>query len=220
MKVALVTPSRGVVSRAGALAAELRTVLAAHCELAVFVGGAAEAGETGVLELDPREFDRLLVPVANETAVAYAPDLVRRLGGAVWLLDWELDAPVRAAFPEIDGGGLRGSWAALREGGLEAVRGADGEDPPMNRSVVRFGDSYFVPTMEIKKRVLLERNAATPVAVFEHRLGPQEASKEVVAELMDTLERMPAHRTAKKTSLFTRVRQEMALRKSESARAH
>ncbi len=39
---------------------------------------------------------------------------------------------------------------------------------PLNRSVVRFGDSFIVHSNYVKQRILRERNAMTPVGVLHH----------------------------------------------------
>jgi hypothetical protein len=236
VRVALVTASEAVASPAGELARRLRAPLAERCELTTFVGvapdrEAPEPDERDVLELDPRAHDRILYPVANDPAIAFVPRTIRAFGGAVLLCDWALPDLASAAFPALRAGGVRGLLTALREGGAgEAAayrRGATLEGPgaelALNHSAVRHGDAFLVLAQDVKRRVVVERNAATPVAVLQEAgsgLGDDCDWDALAAECLDVLERMPAHRTARKASFLARVRQELELRRREGVRAH
>jgi glycosyltransferase involved in cell wall biosynthesis len=44
---------------------------------------------------------------------------------------------------------------------------------PLNRSIVRFGDAFIVHSQSMKRRILEERNAPTPVGVLHHGAEPR-----------------------------------------------
>lgn len=144
-------------------------------------------------ELRPREYERLLVPVADDPACAPFLPVLRRLGGTVWLLDWELPALAGAHRPSLGRGGVAGRLAAWREGGLPAARG---RPSPLNRSVVRFADAFVVPRAAWRARILEERNAPTPVGVMESDDG---------AALAQWLGRLPSHWTNRKSLIATAI---------------
>ena len=99
--------------------------------------------------------------------------IVRALGGAVCLHDWVLFDLAVAAYPALARGGLAGHWAALCEGGpaqLSVYRAnrLDRFNLPLNRSVVRLADAFVVHSELLRRRILDERNAPTPIAVVPH----------------------------------------------------
>ncbi len=174
MKLALVTTADAKSSAVGAHAAALAPELASRVELSVFVEPRAAPSALGefparsVLELRPREFDALLFTVGNDSRLAFVAPLVRALGGTVLLHDWALTELTRAAHPELAAGGWRASWCAVCEGGLAQARELRaGGAPALNRSIVRFGDSFLVHSAQLQAAVLEERNAPTPIGVAE-----------------------------------------------------
>ncbi len=174
MKLALVTTAETASSAVGAHAAALAPELAARVELSVFVepqvSSAAFAGLTArsVLELRPREFDSLLFTVGDEARLGFVAPYVRAMGGAVLLHDWTLGEFARAAFPELNAGGWRAWWRAACEGGLtQASEFRAGGAPALNRSIVRFADSFLVHSAQLEAALLEERNAPTPIAVAD-----------------------------------------------------
>ena len=182
------------------------------------VPGRAEAqkGSDGYAEFKvgilPREHDHLLFQVGDEAACGFMAAMVRELGGAVALHDWGLAELAGAAYPVLGRGGVRGAMRAVREGGLEQARclsrlraGAPGEPPPLNRSVVRFADGFFVATPDDRERILAERNAPTPIVVVD----PEDAAR--AAELyVEALESFPRPRSVNKRLLWRRIRGELA----------
>lgn len=174
MKVALVTVPPSVPSAVGDHARRLAPYLAERCELEVFVPDALAGEELAgrpalpASALRPKGADRILYQVGNERALAFLVPLVRRLGGVVALHDWALPELARAAFPALERGGLRGFAVAVREGGIAEARRYARSLPgglELNRSVVRFGDAFVVPSEWMRQRVLAERNAPTPTGL-------------------------------------------------------
>jgi hypothetical protein len=138
---------------------------------------------------------------------------VRELGGCAVLLDWELAAAARAAYPELAASGLRGVIRALREGGFDEARRyakSRGGDRPasisLNRSIVRFADSFFAPSESLRELILDSRNAPTPVGVLDFASANWPDLAHAVRE---QLERFPPPRTARKGLLLRRVREEL-----------
>lgn len=178
MKLALVTTAQARSSAVGAHAAALAAQLASRVELSVFVesptapradvGAEFGVAARSVLELRPREFDALLFTVGDEACLGFVAPLVRALGGTVLLHDWALPALARAAYPELAGGDWRAWWRAAREGGLAQAREVRaGGAPALNRSIVRFADSFLVHGARLEAALLEERNAPTPIGVAE-----------------------------------------------------
>lgn len=177
MKLAMVTTAcaeRSAVSRySRALAAEL----AQRVDLTVFVEPAAEQIEStgwrvrSVDELFPREFDQVLHQVGDEASLAFTAPLIRSLGGAVALHDWNLTRFATAAYPALRRGGVRALCLAVREGGVgQALELRRGGSPALNRSVVRFGDAFLTHSTLLGDAILEERNAPTPIVVLEPKL--------------------------------------------------
>jgi hypothetical protein len=185
MKLALVTTSPALPSEVGAAVSELLPHLRELCELSVFVEPGGGSGEIAgvpfapIATLDPRAHDRLMIPIGNDPALAFAPRVVRALGGTVMLFDWGLFDLACAAYPALARGGLKGFAAALREGGLAQARsyargggehgaaspGEPAHRPSFNRSIVRHADSFLVHASPLARRILPERNARTAIGV-------------------------------------------------------
>jgi hypothetical protein len=119
----------------------------------------------------------------------------------VALFDWCLAEATRAAYPGLAGAGPRARWLAAREGGTRAAlrlrAGTGPELPAMNRSVVRWADSFIVPDDDLRQRVLEERNEPTPIAVVDPR-GP---AADVAHRWCDALASFPRHRSARSSVL-------------------
>jgi hypothetical protein len=177
VKVALVTTSPSVRSGIGDATRRLVPRLDALVELRVFVepecaGGALEGVSMAPIDqLLTGEHDRILFNVGNESAHGFMARAIRVLGGTAVQHAWELPEMARAAFPELGRGGLRGRFAALREG-----RGV------FNRSVVRHADSFLVYEQELRRRILADRNAPTPIGVLEPG-GDEELAEQIVKHL-------------------------------------
>jgi hypothetical protein len=132
-------------------------------------------------EIASRDFDHILYQIGNEPHHAFMLPLVRELGGAVVLHDWTLSLTSWAADPALAHGGMRGLFAALREGGVGEARHyfahgavlrreeAARARLTLNRTVVRCGDAFLVHHSDLKRRILIDRNAATPIAVLKAR---------------------------------------------------
>lgn len=193
MHVALVAdPS--AATPAGSLARALLERLPAAGELELFGGGGAPPWTA----IRPRAVERIVHVVGNEASLAFAVPAVRRLGGIVVLLDWDLTALARSARPALERGGLFGRVAAWREGGWAAARGlASGT---LNRSIVRFGDAFVVADDAMRRRVLDERNAHTPILT-----APLDDPGAAAEELAARLEAMPAHRSARRSLISTAI---------------
>lgn len=164
--------------------------LAPHFDVRLFVEPGREGVQVGELscesadELLPREHDQILFALENTAEHGFAVPLVRLLGGVVTLPEWELAELARAAFPALGEGGVGGWWIALREGRA------------LNRSLVRLADAFLVSSADLRKRILEDRNAPTPIAVVE---GP--------ADYIAPLEAFPRPRAARKRLFWRRVRQ-------------
>lgn len=160
--------------------------------------------DTGLRErLRPRDFERVIAVVRNDSALAFVARELRRVGGVVVLQDWVLDRLAGGLRPALTRPGLAGSLAAWREGGLAQMRrwrreGAAGL--PLNRSVVRFGDGFVISDDETRRRVLEERNAPTPTATLALD-DPSFAARRIV----ELLEHLPCHRTARKSLIRTAI---------------
>jgi hypothetical protein len=149
-------------------------------------------GEAPLEEIVAREHERLLVPIADDPVCAPFLPVLRAIGGTVWLHDWSLRSLAGAYRPALGRGGLRSKLAGLREGGLAGLRGE--QDAPLNRSVVRFGDSFLVHDEETRKAVLIERNAPTPTAILAH--------DDQLAQLVEAL---PPHRTNRRSLISNAI---------------
>jgi hypothetical protein len=197
----------------GAYAHALLPELRRQCDVEVFVarehaGVASDGAELlSVSDLSPRRFDHVLYQLGNEAQHAFMVPLVRELGGTVVLHDWTLFEPNRAAHPELARGGARALALVLREGGVRAARSywanrerwlrgdATGAPPPLNRSVVRGADAFIVHSRDMRDRILVERNAATPVAVLNEAADGSPLAREYV----DFLDVCPAPRSKKRS---------------------
>jgi hypothetical protein len=234
MKLALVTTPWEARSAVGEATRELVRHLAEHCEIEVFVERGRHGGgyfgwtTRSADELLPRDYDQVLYQVGNEREHAFMAPLVRALGGCVALHQWGLFELAAGAHPELERGGWRGSLAALREGGLAQARRyarawrsrgiAELErlrsELPLNRSIVRFGDAFIVPSEELRTRVLEERNAPTAIGVLEPAAvsndsarggAPQYGWERAAGRCLELLERFPQPRTARKSLLGRRI---------------
>lgn len=232
MKIAWLTTPPSIPSQVGDYAHALLPALRRHCEVELFVAhdraGVASDGSVlrSVLELSPREFDHIVYQVGDEEHHAFMLPIVRAFGGTVVLHDWSLFELTRAAHPALARGGASGLRVVLREGGIRVARNyfADRERwlrgdaavarPALNRSIVRSGDAFIVHTSELKQRILLDRNAHTPIA----NLRPLSDPSVLAAEYASFLETCPAPR-AKKKSLIRSMIEASERRRAEDARS-
>jgi len=232
VKIAWLTTPPSVPSQVGAYAHALLPALRRQCEVEVFVAhecaGLASDGSVlrSALELSPREFDHIVYQVGNEAHQAFMLPLVRALGGTIVLHEWTLFELTRAAHPALARGGASGLRVVLREGGIRVARNyfADREcwlrgdaavaRPALNRSIVRGGDAFIVHTSELKQRILLDRNAHTPIA----NLRPLSDPSVLAAEYATFLETCPAPH-AKKKSLIRSMIEASERRRDEDARS-
>ncbi len=181
MKLALIATALAdrslAARRLRRLAAQWRTLGEVECF--VEAGGAGAQGEFDqgiparpLQELAPKAYDQILYNVADDPRLGFSAAMIRALGGCVYLHDWSLVRWASAAWPQMTRATWRGRLRSLREGGggrpaqpgLQAAPWEDG--PAFNRSAVRHGDSFLVESSHLKKRILTERNAPTPVAVM------------------------------------------------------
>jgi hypothetical protein len=195
--------------------------LARACDVTLFAGGRRAAGEIdGVRvraadELLPREFDQVLYWVRGSAGDAFIAPLVRALGGTVALDAWALRELAFAAYPALERGGLAGWVRALREGGLADARalgrwrrGERGVELALNRSIVRYGDAFIVPSDDLARRVLDDRNAPTPIGVVARGGAEGERWSEVARAFVAWLERFPPPRAARKPLVALRMARE------------
>ncbi|HVS11321.1 MAG TPA: hypothetical protein VMS76_15735 [Planctomycetota bacterium] len=218
MRLAIVIGAAAMAGAARVLA--LVPHLAAEHELEIFAERAGELPGVRrvrpVTELTPRELDHVVFVVENEPGCGFMLPLVRELGGTVALEQWSLARAARAAYAELDRPGLRGTVRAWREGGLAGLsawrRGQFGE-LAFNRSAVRFADSFIVPSEELRRRVLVERNAPTPIGVIE----PQADAASQACAWTEIFGRFPSPRSARKTLFRLRVQQALERRRRASS---
>jgi hypothetical protein len=191
VKLALVTTPWNAPSPVGAVTQALVRHLADTIAIDVYVekgregadyfGWSARAADT----LHPRDYDQVLFAAGDEAQHGFMAPMVRELGGCVALHDWRLLALATAAYPELARGGWSGTWRAAREGGLRQARAyravsetgawsdvvaggaADGK-LSLHRSLVRFGDSFLVHGESMRRRILSDRNAPTPIGVVPY----------------------------------------------------
>lgn len=168
-------------------------------------GGLAGATVRPVSELEPLEYDHVLFAIGNEARLAFTYTVLRRTGGCVALFDWCLANATRAAYPGLAADGPLARWLAVREGGTRAVRslhnGSGSEPPALNRSIVRWADSFIVPDEGLKRLVLEERNEPTPIAVVD----PDGPESEVAHAWCDALASFPRHRSARSSVLRSMI---------------
>jgi hypothetical protein len=210
MRIAWIGSPPGTASRTGAYCAALLPHLRESAEVALFVEPGREADDARpVTELRPRQFDQVLYALADEPELAWTLRVLRLVGGTVLLEDWAVPRLARAARPAIARGGVRGSLAVMREGGLAelaAWRGRRGGPSPLegltlNRSVVRHGDAFLVRDEETARSIRIERNAHTPIGVLAHGEPRDEAR-----ELLAVLRRFPHARSARRPLLLAALR--------------
>jgi hypothetical protein len=218
MKLALVTTPWDAPSSVGDFTRALVRELADTTEITPFVERGREGGDyfgwktRAADELVPRQFDHVLYSLGNEREHAFMAPMLRALGGCVALHAWRLSELAFAAHPELERGGWRGSVRAVREGGLgearryrELVRDRQLEscrgELALNRSIVRFGDSFIVPSTELRRAILDDRNAPTPIGVVE----PSADWSAIAAQYRELLERFPAPRTARKSLIAVQI---------------
>jgi len=213
MRLAIVTGAAATAGAARVLA--LVPHLATEHELEIFAEREGELPGSRrvrpVTELTPRELDHLVFVVEDDPACGFMLPLVREIGGTVALAHWSLARAARAAYAELGRPGLRGTVRAWREGGLAdllAWRRGDLGDLSFNRSAVRFADSFIVPSEDLRRRVLVERNAPTPIGVVE----PQADAASQASAWTEILGRFPSPRSSRKTLFRLRVQQAIARR--------
>jgi hypothetical protein len=222
VKVALVTTPPSERSAVSSYAWSLVPHLRRECEIEVFVesdrAGSIDEGGVwrGVAELTPRDFDHIVYQIGNEARHAFMLPLVRAFGGTVVLHDWSLPDLCTAAYPTLDRGGIGALATALREGGLRDARWYANRSrdrivkprsrdeqcigPVLNRSIVRGGDTFIVHDERMKRMLLADRNAATPIAVFATDSLPL-----LAAGYVQFLDGCPAPRAKKKSLLRAMV---------------
>ncbi len=250
LKIALVTTPSEQRSGVADYTRQLLPHLREHCDIESFVQEQAAGREVAgvparsVRELKARDFDRILYQIGNEPSQAFMLPVLRALGGAVAQHDWVLFDLAQAAFPSLVTGGWRGYLRAVREGGIKQARlyrtahctapiqglareqGAQqlGEGElvlPLNRAVVRHGDTFLVHSRRMRERILEERNDNTYIAVIPYgregldqgedgvRVSGEDAASESFDEEASWshvarcyaafLEDSPAHRTNRKS---------------------
>lgn len=217
MKLAWVASARVEGSAVGAYCAALVPQIAQLVDLQLFVepdaAGQPQFGaDTRASDrLVPREFDHVLYQVGDEARLAFMAPMIRALGGCVVLHHWKLTDFARSAFPALNGRGWRSLVVAAREGGLSdarahrrwmrsgAPRDGSSDRPALNRSVVRFGDSFLTHDAELASAIAVDRNAPTPIGVVE--LGVTPDWMQVAKRYVELLARFPAPRTARKSLL-------------------
>jgi hypothetical protein len=220
-------------SNVGAYAHALLPELSRECEVEVFVArehaGVAPDGTVlhSASELSPRRFDHVLFQIGNEEEHAFMVPLVRALGGTVVLHEWTLFETSRPMHPALARGGAQGLMHVLREGGFREARSylanrerwlgavASGARPALNRSVVRGGDAFIVHSREMKERILVDRNAATPIAVLD---GAADALS-LAREYLDFLDVCPAPRSKKKSLIRAMIEASERHRSAEERRS-
>lgn len=221
MKVALVTTSASVRSGVGDYVRSLVPHLRELCELRLFAEPEAHRGEmegvplAPITALDPRAHDRLLFQLGNEPAHGYMPRAIKALGGTVMLHQWVLFDLACAAYPGLLRGGLRGYALALREGGLAQSRlyawrlreshgaraaGSGSLELALNRSVVRHADSFLVHDRILAERILVDRNARTPIGIVPHGAEASDAARSTIEHLED----FPGPRTTRRARIAFR----------------
>lgn len=181
LKVALLTTPSQKRSGIADYTRHLWPYLREHCDLEAFVEEAAAGCDVAgtparsVRELKAQDFDRILYQIGNEPGHAFMLPVLRALGGTVVQHDWALFDLARAAYPSLAAGGLRGYLTAVREGGFgqariyrAAQRRERRFDLPLNRSVVRNGDTFVVHSQWMRARILEERNDNTYISVIPH----------------------------------------------------
>jgi hypothetical protein len=217
MKLALVTTPWDVPGEYAALTRAFGRELWEHAEVHVFVERGREGADwfgvrtRSASELLPRDFDQVLYLVDDTAEHAFMAPLVRTLGGCVALHTWELRRLARAAYPELVKPGLRAAKRAFGEGGLAAAR-EHWSDPastnsPLNRSIVRFGDTFLVRDEALKKQLLDDRNAPTPIGVVPWPATPEGDWAAVATAMFKLFERFPPPRTARRGLIGLRVRE-------------
>lgn len=238
MRLALVTTARVESCAVALYAVELATALRSLVDLELFVERDRAGVELGGVttkscdELAPREFDAVLFEVADDARVAFVAPMIRGIGGAVELHDWNLARFAQGAFPQLARTGWRSTWAAAREGGLAQAlewrrRGVSGAAlPSLNRSVVRFGDSFITHGATLARAIADDRNAPTPIGVVdpdgEDISGAERARaacagkwERVAERYVELLQRFPRPRSSRKTLIAMRLAE---LRREEKAR--
>ena len=229
MKLALVTTPPSARSAVGEYTRSLVGELSKLCDVEFFVerrreGESFESRVTRSADtLLPREFDQVLYQVGNEREHAFMLPMLRALGGTVALHDWVLFDLALAAYPELERGGLRGFARAVREGGFGQARtffaqrgdlahlGERRSELPLNRSVVRFGDSFIVDSEEVRRLILEERNAPTPTGIVLH--GAEHPWSVVAARYLELLNAFPPPRTARKSLIAMQIKRGLRERK-------
>jgi glycosyltransferase involved in cell wall biosynthesis len=119
------------------------------------------ASGTGELRFRPEQKDEPALCIATE-GIRVGPEQrrhgdARRLGVFVRRIAWRGESS-----GELD---LAGP-CALRE--VPVTLSRDRFLLPLNRSIVRFADAFVAHSEYVKRRILAERNAPTPVAVVHH----------------------------------------------------
>lgn len=196
MKVALLTTPEPSTSPAEAELARVLPELAAHFQLRLFVDRGLAGGELSgcrledVSTFDPHGFEQVVYAIGNAAGHGYMLPVIRRVGGVAALFEWNLSQAAHAAYPGLAAGGALTSWLTVREG-----RAGDGQEPVLNRSVVRYADAFLVPDETLGTRVLEDRNDPTPITVF------QASAEGTAATWIEALETFPRHRVARKSVL-------------------
>lgn len=214
MKIAWIGPASGCDSAAAARRDALLPHLRELAEVTLFAEEkpgklAGEPLARPLSSLRPRAFDQVLYALGDEPELAFVLPVLRAVGGTVQLGSWHLPRLARAAFPGLAGRGVRASWLALREGGLEDLRSWRAHragrcawgDLALNRSVVRHADAFVVREEQLARRIRVERNAHTPIAVV-----PETPPAEEALRLVEALEHFPHARSARRPLVVAALR--------------
>lgn len=228
MKLALVTVPWDAPGAHAQAVRSLGRELWDHADVAVFVERGREGADWfGVptrpaSALVPKQFDQVLYCVDDAPEHAFMAPLVRNLGGCVALHGWSLRSFAHAAVPALARGGWRGLRAGFEEGGLEGARegwaGARTGSSPLNRSIVRFGDAFFVRDEALRDALLTDRNAPTPIAVIPWPTHADGDWSAVAQALFRAFERFPAPRAARKGLVTFQIRERLRERAERPAR--
>ncbi len=230
VRTAVLTTAPAVPSAVGERVRRWLPRLRERLEIVEFVEPGREStgwcGETSraASELRVRDFDQVLYLVGNEAAHAFMLPILRALGGVVVQHDWPLVALAAAARPDLLRRGMRGTIAALREGGLRearayrtAAREPEDECWParlehaqltLNRSVVRHADSFIVASEAVRSAILIDRNSATPIGVvpgIAAQLLEDDGIELVALELAGHLARFPPPRSRRRSLLHSAI---------------
>jgi hypothetical protein len=218
VKLALVTVPWDAPGEHAALVRALGRELWDHAEVTVFVERGREGRDwfgtptQSASALVPRHFDNVLYCIDDAPEHAFMVPLVRDLGGSVALHSWSLRRLAHAAAPALAQGGWRGLRAGFDAGGVDGARegwSRTAGASPLNRSIVRLADAFFVRDEPLRAALLADRNAPTPIAVLPWPATPEGDWSAVATGLFRAFERFPAPRSARKGLISLQVRERL-----------